>query len=114
MNATLRFVALIVIVAFLSPTAALAVPPDETPPEPAVERSLMRRVADGAVTGLIATFDILILRPTSFGLLAIGVLAFAPATVLSAPGGMDNVKTSVDVFILEPGRYVFLRPVGDF
>ncbi|MFQ5416791.1 MAG: hypothetical protein ACE5FL_07050 [Myxococcota bacterium] len=112
MNAKLRCVALTLIAALLLPTLAQA--KEKTLPEPVVERSWMLQVVDGTVIGLVGAFDLLLLRPAGLVALGLGTAAVVPAFVLSAPGGRDHMKTALEVFVLEPGKYVFVRPVGDF
>jgi hypothetical protein len=57
--------------------------------------------------------DAVILRPMGFAVLPVGIAAFIPAALLTAPGGMDNVKEALELFVTAPAKYVFQRPLGD-
>lgn len=60
------------------------------------------------------TFDLVILRPLQLAAMGAGIVFFVPAVLLSAPGGPDSYHTAEGLFIIEPARAVFRRPLGDF
>jgi len=66
------------------------------------------------VTGARAAFDVVILRPLGLITLAVGAGAFVPAAVVSSPMGWDGIEPALNLFVVEPGRHVFQRPLGDF
>ena len=105
----MRAVIATLIAALLLPAGAYA---GEDPER--VESTGQNRIVAGMVTGLVATFDVVILRPLGLVAMAVGAAAFVPAAFLSAPMGREGFKTSADVFILEPTKHVFQRPLGDF
>lgn len=57
--------------------------------------------------------DALILRPLGLLVLPVGVAAFIPAALLTAPDGMDSVQTAFELFVTTPANYVFQRKLGD-
>jgi len=58
------------------------------------------------------TLDILVLRPLGAISSAIGFCAFVATSPFVLPS-MD-FRTSWEVFVLAPGEYTFVRPLGDF
>jgi len=66
------------------------------------------------VTGMVATFDVVILRPLGLVVMAVGAAAFVPAAFLTAPMGMEGIRNASEVFVKEPTKQVFQRPLGDF
>jgi hypothetical protein len=60
------------------------------------------------------TFDLIILRPLRAAALAVGIMAFGPAALLSAPGGRDSYRDAEEMFIIVPARSLFETPLGDF
>jgi hypothetical protein len=61
-----------------------------------------------------AAFDVVILRPMGLVALAVGVVAFVPVALITAPGGKDSLKTGLEIFVTGPAKNVFQRPLGDF
>jgi len=61
-----------------------------------------------------AAFDVLIVRPLGLVVVPVGVAAFIPAALLTAPNGKDSLKEALDYFVTSPVNYVFRRPLGDF
>jgi len=59
-------------------------------------------------------FDVMIVRPVGLAILPIGVAAFIPAALLSAPGGMDPLREAFEHFVSGPVTFAFLRPLGEF
>jgi hypothetical protein len=92
------------IAAFLLPVDVCAAAREEVEPP--------RR--NPVVAGVAAGFDVVILRPLGLVVVATGAAAFVPIALVTAPGGLDSVETALKIFVTEPGRYVFLRPLGDF
>ena len=58
------------------------------------------------------TVDILLLRPAGLLATAGGALIFVISVPFSALGG--NTKESYEELVIEPARYTFKRPLGDF
>jgi len=59
-------------------------------------------------------FDVVILRPLGFALLAVGSAMFVPAVIVTAPGGRDHIDGALEFFVINPYRETFERPLGDF
>jgi len=97
---SLRAAAVTLIAAFLLPSAAHA---------DMHEESQARRTNPAA-----AAFDVVVLRPLGLAALAIGSALFVPVAVLTAPSGKDGLKPALEIFVAEPARNVFTRPLGDF
>ncbi|HEY8153577.1 MAG TPA: hypothetical protein VII72_05555 [Myxococcota bacterium] len=57
--------------------------------------------------------DVVILRPLGLAVLPVGVAAFIPAALLTAPGGLDKVQEALELFVTAPANYVFQRPLGE-
>ena len=68
----------------------------------------------GFVDYAAAGFDLVILRPLGLAALIVGSVALFPAAVMSLAGGEDATQTAVDLFVVDPWRDVFQRPLGDF
>ena len=64
--------------------------------------------------GAAITFDLIILRPLQAAALAVGIMAFVPAALFSAPGGRDSYREAEQMFIITPANDFFERPLGDF
>ena len=64
--------------------------------------------------GAAVTFDLIILRPLQAAALAVGIMAFVPAALFSAPGGRDSYREAEQLFIITPANDFFERPLGDF
>jgi len=68
-----------------------------------------------APPGIVSqTFDVVILRPLGFVVLAVGSALFVPAAIVTAPGGKDNLEGALDFFVITPYKDVFERPLGEF
>ena len=39
-------------------------------------------------------------------------LSFVPVAVVAAPGGKDALGEALEMFVMEPARYTFARPLG--
>jgi hypothetical protein len=63
---------------------------------------------------IAAGFDVVILRPLGLVAMATGAVLFVPAVLLTAPNGLDSVQTALKIFVTEPAKSVFQRPLGDF
>jgi len=92
------------IAALLLPAAALA---DDLPPLEAPHQNPI-------VTGLVGAFDLVILRPLGLVSVAVGAAAFVPTAFLASPMGLEGWDGALQHFVVEPGKNVFLRPIGDF
>ena len=64
--------------------------------------------------GFKAGFDVVILRPLGLVAMAVGAAAFVPAALLAAPAGRDGIEPALEIFVTEPAKSVFQRPLGDF
>lgn len=67
-----------------------------------------------ALNPAAAAFDVLIVRPLGLVVLPVGVAAFIPAALLTAPNGMDSLRAALEHFVTAPAQHVFTRPLGDF
>ncbi len=105
----------------LLPSSALAqyggdsspAPMPQPPPAPAPKATPVTAEAQGASVWA-RTFDALVVRPLSFAVLPIGVAAFIPAALTTAPNGRDSVESALELFVMTPAHYVFQRPLGEF
>ena len=61
-----------------------------------------------------ATFDVVILRPLGVVSTLIGAALFIPATVVTAPNGIDSIQEAWRLFVVAPAERVYTRPIGDF
>jgi len=105
-GSSLRAAVVTLIAGFLMPAGAQAQTHAPAPPEESVEPAGLNSAA--------AVFDVLIVRPFGFAVLPVGVAAFIPVALLSAPGGKDSFNAALEHFITAPAEYVFTRPLGDF
>jgi hypothetical protein len=88
------------IAALLLPANAYAQAPEQVrPPRP---------------NPVAAGFDVVILRPLGLVATAVGAVLFVPALLLTAPNGLDSVRSALKIFVTEPAKSVFQRPLGDF
>ena len=69
---------------------------------------------DGPLRGLDLTVDVLVVRPLAAITLAAGGALFVPAAILTAPNGRDSITEAWERFVIEPGEYLWARPLGDF
>lgn len=95
----LRAAIVTLIAALLIPAAVRAQTPD---PIEAPEPSMTAKV-----------LDVLILRPLGLLVIPVGVAAFIPIALITAPNGLDSVQQALDLFVMGPTNYVFTRPLGD-
>jgi hypothetical protein len=58
--------------------------------------------------------DVVILRPLGLLATAVGAVLFVPAAFLTAPNGLDGINTALKLFVTEPAKSVFQRPLGEF
>jgi hypothetical protein len=63
---------------------------------------------------IVAGADLVILRPLGLVAMADGAVLFVPAALLTAPNGLDSVQMALNLFVSEPAKSVFQRPLGDF
>jgi len=64
-------------------------------------------------TGASMTADLLLVRPLSIAATAVGCVVYVlalPFTVWSK----DRINTAGKNFVVVPGEYAFVRPLGDF
>lgn len=99
-----RGLALILLAGCLLPAGARA--QTETTAEATEQPS---RASTGA-----RVFDAMVVRPLTFAVLPIGVAAFIPAALTTAPNGRDSVESALELFVTTPANYVFDRPLGEF
>lgn len=59
-------------------------------------------------------FDVLVLRPLGLAGALVGTALFVPVAILTSPGGKDTIEEALELFVLEPGKFVFTRPLGSF
>jgi hypothetical protein len=98
-KASLRAAVVTLLAACLMPAGARAeAQKDLEPPPPS-------RVAKA--------FDVLVVRPFGLLVIPVGIAAFIPTALLSAPGGMDNLREAYDHFVSSPVSFVFQRPLGE-
>jgi hypothetical protein len=63
---------------------------------------------------IAAGFDVVILRPLGLVAAAVGAALFVPVALVTAPNGLDSLQSALTVFVTEPAKSVFQRPLGDF
>jgi hypothetical protein len=63
---------------------------------------------------IAAGFDVVILRPLGLVAAAVGAGLFVPVALVTAPNGLDSLQSALTIFVTEPAKSVFLRPLGDF
>jgi hypothetical protein len=104
----MRAASLILIAALILPATTHAVGPE------VAESAGPNRFVSGMTTGAVGAFDVLILRPLGLVAMAVGAGAYVPAVFLTSPMGKDGLEAATEIFILEPTKSVFQRPLGDF
>ena len=57
-------------------------------------------------------YDLVVIRPVGIVATAVGSVAWLISLPFSALG--DNVDQATDKLIKEPGKYTFVRPIGEF
>jgi hypothetical protein len=105
-NARAAFMTLVA--ALLLPANARAIAPEEAEPQGP------NPFVSGLVTGLEIGFDVLILRPLGLVTMAVGAGAFVPAALIASPMGRDGIEPALSIFVTDPAKHVFQRPLGDF
>ena len=70
------------------------------------------RQLDRPPSASLMVLDAVVFRPTTLVLTAIGSAAFVVTLPFSATGG--NVDQAKEKFIIEPWRFTFDRPLGQF
>jgi len=108
MKSSVRAAVMTLIAGLLLPVNAHALAPEQ------VEPQSPNRIVAGFKTGLIAGFDVVILRPLGLITMAVGAAAFVPATLIAAPMGWDGIEPALEIFVTGPAKSVFQRPLGDF
>ena len=58
--------------------------------------------------------DAMLIRPLGFVRVAIGAMFLVPASLFSAPGGLDSIRGAYEVLLEEPMEFAFKRELGDF
>ncbi len=111
-----RAVIATLVAGFVLPSGARAQIPAQAPAEPAAPGQSQELAAQEgpAVSPGAAAFDVLVLRPLGFVVIPVGVAAFIPAALTTAPNGLDSVQTALEFFVTNPTNYVFKRPLGEF
>jgi hypothetical protein len=99
-----RAAVITLIAALLLPAYAQAQEQEEFEPQP----------PNPIVAGLGMGFDVVILRPLGLVAVAVGAVAFVPAALITAPNGRDGIQSALELFVTEPAKNVFQRPLGDF
>jgi hypothetical protein len=113
-TASLRVTALVMIALLVCPLAAVA---NENADDQGTAEASVADTAAEAPTGpnpAVMAFDAIILRPLGFVVLVVGVGAFVPAAIITAPGGLEPIEHALEIFVVEPGKDVFVRPLGRF
>jgi hypothetical protein len=100
----------------LLPSGASAQAPAQGQADPALAGQADEPLPSEApgVSAGAAAFDVLVLRPLGFVVIPVGVAAFIPAAITTAPNGLDSVQTALEFFVTNPTNYVFKRPLGEF
>ncbi len=57
-------------------------------------------------------YDLVVLRPVGIVATAVGSVAWLISLPFSALG--DNVDQATDKLVKEPGKFTFVRPIGEF
>ena len=86
---------------------------NETQTQEPLEAASQESLEAPAPSTTAKVLDVLILRPLGLVVVPVGVAAFIPAALLTAPNGMDSVKTALELFVTGPANYVFQRPLGE-
>ena len=111
-RSSLRAVAATLVAGFLAASGAEAQPPAEAPTQPLAQAPEL--LEPSAPNPAAAVFDVLVVRPLGLVVLPVGVAAFIPAALLTAPNGKESLLTALDLFVTGPANYVFQRPLGEF
>ncbi len=97
---------------------ALALPPapalaqDDTPKDPEERRGVFTN--EEIVAGIGIPIDVLLVRPLGAAQTAIGFVLFIPAALVSAWDYPDTTREAWELFVEEPAKNVYERPLGDF
>ncbi|MFC1491607.1 hypothetical protein ACFLQ0_03350 [Nitrospinota bacterium] len=60
---------------------------------------------------LAIIFDLLVIRPISYAVMAGGAILYVPAAIITAAGGND-LKPIKDTFLRAPYKFAIERPLG--
>ena len=108
LKSSVRAAVMTLIAGLLLPANAYALAPEPAQPQPP------NRILAGLETGFKAGFDVVLLRPLGLITMAVGAAAFVPVGLMAAPAGRDGIQPALELFVLEPAKSVFQRPLGDF
>jgi len=61
-----------------------------------------------------ASFDAVVLRPLGFMASLVGAGLFVPAALISVADGRDSLREAWRIFVVEPGKLVYTRPLGQW
>jgi hypothetical protein len=86
----------------------------EPEPEPVVEEEPKSVVTRDEPSFSSKLFDCTVLRPFGFVGVLVGGALMVPATVLAAPGGVENIEAAYDAFLVSQVDFTFRRPLGEF
>ena len=104
------FAVAVSIVALCLPAAALADEPED-PPRKAREGGIL--TSEEILSVLAVGVDLLIVRPAGVVATAVGFGLFLPVALLSMADYPDSVQESWELFVVEPAKGVYDRPLGD-
>lgn len=66
------------------------------------------------LTEAAKAYDALLIRPLATARVILGTALMIPASIFSAPSGMEGLQASYDTLIDAPVEYAFRRELGDF
>ncbi len=72
------------------------------------------RTADDKITSAGILTDMLVIRPIGLATTIGGIGLFTVTLPFTACKGEDEIQKMKEHFIVKPGKYTFVRPVGDF
>ena len=85
----------------------------ETQTQEPLEAASQESLGAPAPSTTAKVLDALILRPLGLVVVPVGAAAFIPVALLTAPNGMESVKSALELFVTGPANYVFQRPLGE-
>ena len=89
----------------------------EPEPEPEVEAEVEVEIEDQGNTAAddpMELYDFFVLRPINFAAATLGMAFFVPAAVLASASGTYGIAEAWEIFVVEPMKYTFTRPLGEF